>query len=64
MKRYWFGVYTRKHGRFISYVTVDARTLRDATKVARDYVCGSKGRHSAQYPQYAYRYEPIVVRTA
>lgn len=64
MKRYWFRVYTRKHGRAVSYVTVDARTLKDATKAARDYVCGSKGRYSAQYPQYIHRYEPIVTRTA
>jgi hypothetical protein len=43
-------VVSRKHGRFVSYVTVDARTLKEATKEARAYVCGSKGRYSASVP--------------
>lgn len=59
MKRYTFGVYTRKHGRRVSTLLVDAKNLKEAYKAARDYVCGSLGRESGQYPRYEYKYDAI-----
>jgi len=59
MRRYEFDVLTRRRGRWVSTLHVTAPTLREATRDARAYVCGSHGRHSAQYPRYTYRYQEV-----